>query len=59
MKFVVTGGAGFIGSHLSEYLIKEGHSVIVIDDLSVGKVENLKNIKEKIDFHQVDMPQNF
>ena len=55
MKFVVTGGAGFIGSHLSEYLIKEGHSVIVIDDLSVGKIENLENIKEKIDFHQVDI----
>jgi len=55
LKFVVTGGAGFIGSHLSEYLIKEGHSVIVIDDLSVGKVENLENIKEKIDFHQVDI----
>ena len=55
MKFVVTGGAGFIGSHLSEYLIKEGHSVIVIDDLSVGKIENLENIKEKIDFYQADI----
>ena len=55
MKFVVTGGAGFIGRHLSEYLIKEGHSVIVIDDLSVGKIENLENIKEKIDFYQADI----
>ena len=55
MKFVVTGGAGFIGSHLSEYLIKEGHSVIVIDNLSVGRIENLENIKEKIDFQQVDV----
>jgi len=55
LKFVVTGGAGFIGSHLSEYLIKEGHSVIVIDDLSVGKIENLENIKEKIDFYQADI----
>jgi len=55
LKFVVTGGAGFIGSHLSEYLIKEGHSVIVIDNLSVGRIENLENIKEKIDFHQVDV----
>lgn len=55
MKFVVTGGAGFIGSHLSEYLIKEGHSITVIDNLSIGKIENLENIKEKIDFHRVDI----
>ena len=55
MKFVVTGGAGFIGSHLSEYLIKEGHSVTVTDNLSVGRIENLENIKKKIDFHQVDI----
>jgi len=52
---VVTGGAGFIGSHLSEYLIKEGHSITVIDNLSIGKIENLENIKEKIDFHRVDI----
>ncbi len=39
MKILVTGGAGFIGSHLSERLAKEGHQVVIIDDLSNGKVE--------------------
>jgi UDP-glucose 4-epimerase len=41
MKALVTGGAGFIGSHLSEALIAEGHEVTIIDDLSTGRIENL------------------
>ncbi|MFH1782421.1 MAG: SDR family oxidoreductase [Candidatus Omnitrophota bacterium] len=41
MKFLVTGGAGFIGSHIVERLLKEGHSVKVLDDLSSGRLENL------------------
>ena len=41
MKAIVTGGAGFIGSHIAERLIKEGHEVWVIDDLSAGKRENI------------------
>jgi UDP-glucose 4-epimerase len=41
MRALVTGGAGFIGSHLTEALIAEGHEVTVIDDLSTGRVENL------------------
>ena len=41
MKALVTGGAGFIGSHLTEALIAEGHEVTVIDDLSTGRIENL------------------
>lgn len=42
MRAVVTGGAGFIGSHLVDLLVDEGHSVTVIDDLSSGKKENIK-----------------
>ena len=41
MHFIITGGAGFIGSHLTEQLLLEGHNVTVIDDLSTGKRENL------------------
>jgi len=41
MKIVLTGGAGFIGSHIAELLIREGHKVAIIDDLSSGKLENI------------------
>jgi UDP-glucose 4-epimerase len=42
MKYLVTGGAGFIGSHLGDALVSEGHGVIVLDDLSTGRHDNLK-----------------
>ena len=41
MKVVLTGGAGFIGSHIADLLIKEGHKLTVIDNLSSGKIENV------------------
>ena len=50
MKFVVTGGAGFIGSHLTEKLVKQGDIVTVIDNLNTGKEKNLELVKEKIEF---------
>ncbi|GAI42207.1 unnamed protein product, partial [marine sediment metagenome] len=52
MNILVTGGAGFIGSHLVDKLIKEGHKVIVIDNLSTGKKENLN---PEADFHNFDI----
>ena len=52
MKFLVTGGAGFIGSHLVDRLIKGGHKVVVIDNLSTGRKENL-NPKAK--FYKIDI----
>src|SRR5256712_13776057 len=50
MRFVVTGGAGFIGSNTVDELVERGHSVVVLDDLSGGKEENLAEIRNKITF---------
>jgi UDP-glucose 4-epimerase len=44
MKTIVTGGAGFIGSHVSELLIAQGHEVLVVDNLTSGRLENLKSV---------------
>lgn len=52
MKVLVTGGAGFIGSHLVDRLIQEGHEVAVIDNLSTGKRKNLNRAAE---FYKVDI----
>ncbi len=55
VNLVVTGGAGFIGSHLVEYLVKQGHSVVVVDNLHSGRIENLDNVRNKIKFLQFDI----
>jgi UDP-glucose 4-epimerase len=52
MRILVTGGAGFIGSHLVDRLIEEGHQVAVVDDLSTGKK---KNINAKAEFYKLDI----
>ena len=48
MRYVVTGGAGFIGSNTVDELVRRGHSVVVLDDMSSGKEENLTEIRSKI-----------
>lgn len=50
MKVLVTGGAGFIGSHLCKRLVKEGHQVVAVDNLSNGSLENLKGLEENLQF---------
>jgi UDP-glucose 4-epimerase len=52
VKYLVTGGAGFIGSHLTEQLIARGDQVIILDNLSTGLSDNLSNIKSKVEFEQ-------
>lgn len=52
MKYLITGGAGFIGSHLVEKLIVRGDQVVVLDNLSTGLASNLSGIKEKFVFEQ-------
>jgi UDP-glucose 4-epimerase len=52
MRYLITGGAGFIGSHLAEFLIEQGHHVHVIDNLSTGTLDNIQHLfaNERFDF---------
>lgn len=51
MRALITGGAGFIGSHLSEYLLKQGYHVTVIDDLTTGRFTNIEPLTQNPKFH--------
>jgi UDP-glucose 4-epimerase len=53
MKALLTGGAGFVGSHLSEALLNQGHSVSIIDDLSTGSIDNIAHLKGRPGFEYV------
>jgi nucleoside-diphosphate-sugar epimerase len=52
MRYLVTGGAGFIGSNIVDELVRRGHGVVVLDDLSSGKEENLRSAAGKIEFRR-------
>lgn len=54
MKYLVTGGCGFIGSNLVLDLVKKGAQVLVADNLSLGRLENLAAVKDKIEFFQIN-----
>jgi nucleoside-diphosphate-sugar epimerase len=54
-RFLVTGGAGFIGSHIVEYLLKDKHFVKIIDNFSTGREENILNFKDKIEIIRADI----
>lgn len=53
MRALITGGAGFIGSHLSDHLLARGDRVTVLDDLSTGRLENVHHLRERSDFELV------
>lgn len=57
MKALVTGGAGFIGSHLSQILLDRGHEVAIVDNLSTGREENTREFKDhpRLTFHKTDI----
>ena len=55
MKYVITGGAGFIGSNIVKLLVKNGHNVSIIDNLHTGNLSRLKEIEDKISFYKIDV----
>lgn len=50
MRYLITGGAGFVGSHLAEHLLSQDHKVHVIDDLSTGSIDNIQHLKRRPGF---------
>jgi UDP-glucose 4-epimerase len=52
-RYLITGGAGFIGSHLAERLLADGHSVAVLDDFSTGRIENISHLLVNPHFQMV------
>jgi len=52
-RALITGGAGFIGSHLAELLLADGCEVFVLDDLSTGSIQNVAHLRDRADFHLV------
>jgi UDP-glucose 4-epimerase len=59
VKVLITGGAGFIGSHLADLLLERGHAIHVLDDLSTGAIENIRHLKGRADFdYTIDSAAN-
>jgi UDP-glucose 4-epimerase len=55
MRVFITGGAGFIGSHLCDALLAQGHQVTILDNMSTGSGANISHIKDQIEIHQGDI----
>jgi UDP-glucose 4-epimerase len=55
VKFGITGGAGFVGSNIAKLLIKEGHDVVIVDNLHTGKKENIAEILDQVNFFNADI----
>jgi UDP-glucuronate decarboxylase len=61
MRILVAGGAGFIGSHLSESLLNKGHKVVAIDNFMTGRWQNMESFRNhpNFEFHEIDIVENF
>ena len=57
-KILITGGAGFIGSHLVDALLEKGNDIIVLDNFSTGRPQNLKHVYDKIQFIECDISKS-
>ena len=55
MKILVTGGAGFIGSHITEYLVQRGDDITVLDNLNTGQTKNLSKVDNDVNFVNGDI----
>ncbi|MCH8905080.1 MAG: GDP-mannose 4,6-dehydratase [Bacteroidetes bacterium] len=55
MRLLITGGAGFIGSHIAEEALKAGHEVTIYDNLFSGKLDNVAHLKEQVTFIKGDI----
>ena len=55
MRVFITGGAGFIGSHLVDHYLSEGHEVTILDNLSTGSIKNISHCQDRIEIHQDDI----
>ena len=60
MRYVISGGAGFIGSHLCEFLLTKGHSVVALDNLITGSIQNIEHLRSspKFEFHEADVTRS-
>jgi UDP-glucose 4-epimerase len=59
VRALITGGAGFVGSHLAEHLLGQGHEVLVLDDLSTGSIDNIAHLKGRTGFdYTIDSVSN-
>ena len=54
MRIVLTGAAGFLGSHLADALVQAGHSVIGVDDLSTGSLKNIEHLEGRSNFSFIE-----
>ena len=55
MKVLVTGGAGFIGSHIAQHMVQQDHQVVILDNLSTGRLSNLRDFSEQVTFFEGDV----